>query len=280
MLINQIDSMNKLDQYKEDLIDLLLNYAPKLAAGILVLVIGFYIAGFLTRSFKRLLKKREVDATLIPFLSSIFSVILKVLVVVSVAAMIGIQTTSFVAVIGAAGLAIGLALQGSLSNFAGGVLIILFRPYRVGDFIEAQGQAGTVHAIQILYTVLKSPDNKTIVIPNSSMMGGSITNYSVEDNRRLDLVFGVSYEDDIKKVKSLLSKMAADDSRVLKDPEPFIAIKEMADSSVNFLFRVWVKKEDFWPLTFDMQERVKTTFDAEGISIPFPQRDVHLYQQK
>lgn len=226
------------------------------------------------------MKKREVDPTLIPFLSSIFNIGLKIMVIISVASMVGIQTTSFVAVIGAAGLAVGLALQGSLSNFAGGVLIILFRPYRVGDFIEAQGQAGTVNAIQILYTILKSPDNKTIVIPNSAMMGGSITNYSIEDNRRLDLVFGVSYADDIQKVKQVLTKMANDDERVLQDPAPFINIKEMADSSVNFLFRVWVKKEDYWPLTFDMQERVKATFDKEGISIPFPQRDVHLFQQK
>jgi small conductance mechanosensitive channel len=272
--------MDKLDQYQEGLIQLLFDYAPKLVAAIVILIVGFYLIGFFTRSLKKLMKKRDVDPTLVPFLSNIFNVVLKAMVLISVASMVGIQTTSFVAVIGAAGLAIGLAMQGSLSNFAGGVLIIMFRPYRVGDFVEMQGQAGTVHAIQILYTVLKSPDNKTIVIPNSAVMGGTITNYSVEDNRRLDLVFGVSYSDDIKKVKELLTQMAMDDERVIKDPAPFIAIKEMADSSVNFLFRVWVKKEDYWPMTFDMQERVKSTFDKEGISIPFPQRDVHLFQQK
>ncbi len=272
--------MDKLDQYKEGLMLLLVDYAPKLVAGIVILIIGFYLINFFTRSLKKVMDKKGVDPTLIPFLSSIFSVLLKAMVLISVASMVGIQTTSFVAVIGAAGLAVGLALQGSLSNFAGGVLIILFRPYRVGDFVETTGQAGTVHSIQILYTVLKSPDNKTIVIPNSAAMGGTITNYSVEDNRRLDLVFGVSYSDDIKKVKELLTKMAMDDKRVIKEPAPFIAIKEMADSSVNFLFRVWVKKEDYWPMTFDMQERVKTTFDKEGVSIPFPQRDVHLFQQK
>jgi small conductance mechanosensitive channel len=272
--------MDNLENYQDSIIQLLIDYAPKLAVAIVILIVGFYLIGFFTRSLKKLMKKREVDPTLVPFLSNIFSITLKIMLLISVASMVGIETTSFVAVIGAAGLAVGLALQGSLSNFAGGVLIILFRPYRVGDFIEAQGQGGTVHAIQILYTVLKSPDNKTIVIPNSSVMGGTITNYSIEDNRRLDLVFGVSYSDDIKKVKDLLTQMAMDDERVIKDPAPFIAIKEMADSSVNFLFRVWVKKEDYWPMTFDMQELVKTTFDKEGISIPFPQRDVHLFQQK
>lgn len=273
--------MDKITQYQDELVSSLILYVPKLVAAILLFAIGFYLIGFFTRSLKSLMNKREVDPTLIPFLSSIFSIVLKILLVVSVASMVGIQTTSFVAVIGAAGLAIGLAMQGSLSNFAGGVLIILFKPYRVGDFIESQGELGTVHSIQILYTVLKSPDNKTIVIPNSAVMGGTITNYSVEDNRRLDLVFGVSYGDDIKKVKELLTKMAEDDERVLREPAPpFIAIKEMADSSVNFLFRVWVKKEDYWPMTFDMQERVKSTFDKEGISIPFPQRDVHLFPQK
>jgi small conductance mechanosensitive channel len=194
--------------------------------------------------------------------------------------MVGIATTSFVAILGAAGLAIGLALQGSLANFAGGVLILLFKPFKVGDYIEAQGYSGTVNEIQIFNTILKSLDNKTIIIPNGNLSNDCITNYSTEPLRRVDFVFGIGYEDDIKKAKEVLLTIIKSDSRVLKEPEPFVSIGELGDSSVNFTVRVWCNKEAYWDVYFDMFEKVKLEFDKQGISIPFPQRDVHLYQTK
>ena len=194
--------------------------------------------------------------------------------------MVGIATTSFIALLGAAGLAIGLALQGSLANFASGVLILIFKPYKINDFIEAAGIKGTVHEIQVFNTVLKTPDNKTIIIPNSQVSAGTITNYSTEATRRVDMTFGIGYSDDIDKAKSVLSKLLKEDSRVLDNPEIMIVVSELADSSVNFSVRGWVKAADYWGVYFDMHEKVKKTFDKENISIPFPQTDVHLFQEK
>ena len=192
--------------------------------------------------------------------------------------MIGIETTSFVAIIGAAGLAVGLALQGSLANFAGGVLILLFKPFKVGDVVETQGYLGKVHEIRIFNTVMKTFDNKTIIIPNGAVSGSSIVNFSTEPQRRVDMTFGIGYGDDIKKAKQILQNLVDADSRILKEPAPQIALSELGDSSVNFVVRVWCEAAEYWNIYFEMQEKVKMTFDQEGISIPFPQRDVHLYQ--
>ena len=197
---------------------------------------------------------------------------------ISVASMIGIETTSFIAILGAAGLAIGLALQGSLGNFAGGVLVLLFKPFKVGDFIDAQGVAGTVSEIQIFNTIIKTPDNKVIIVPNGAVYNGVITNFSKEATRRVDFVFGIGYGDDIKKAKEVIARLVDADERAMKDPAPTIVVSELADSSVNISCRVWVNASDYWGVFFDLTENVKLTFDAEGISIPFPQQDVHMHQ--
>ena len=273
--------MDKIDIYVDQGTSLVFNYAPKLLLAILTLIVGMYIINVFVRFLKKTMKKREVDPSLIPFTASLANVVLKAMLLISVASMVGIQTTSFIAVLGAAGLAIGLALQGSLANFAGGVLILLFKPFKVGDAIEAQGFLGTVKGIQIFNTVLNTFDNKRIIIPNGAIASGAITNYTAEDIRRVDMEFGIGYGDDIKKAKQLLAKLVAEEERVLHEPaEPFIAVKELGESSVNFVVRVWAKSENYWGIYFDMQENVKLTFDKEGISIPFPQRDVHLYQAK
>ena len=218
------------------------------------------------------------EESLQKFLGSLSSILLKILLLITVASTIGIEATSFIAILGAAGLAVGLALQGSLGNFAGGLLILLFKPFKVGDFIETQGQLGKVHAIHVFSTVLKTPDNKTIILPNGAVAGGSITNFSTEKQRRVDMTFGIGYGDDLKKAKDILKQLVDNDERILKDPEPVIAVSELGDNSVNYVVRVWCNAADYWSIFFDMQETVKLTFDQEGISIPFPQRDVHLYQ--
>lgn len=200
-------------------------------------------------------------------------------IIIAALATLGVQTTSFIAVIGAAGLAIGFALQGSLSNFAAGVMIIIFRPFKVGDYVEVGGASGTVEAIHIFSTIVNTPDNKKIIIPNSRVSGDTITNYSANDIRRVDLVVGVSYGDDIRKAKQILEKILSEEQRILKDPPFTIGVMELGDSSVNFAVRPWVKTSDYWAVYFDLTERVKTTFDENGISIPFPQRDIHLFQE-
>ena len=201
-------------------------------------------------------------------------------VVIAALAQLGIQTTSFIAIIGAAGLAVGLALQGALANFAAGFLMIIFRPFKTGHYIEGAGVAGVVEEIHVFTTQLRTPDNKTVIIPNAKLMGDNIINYSAKETRRVDLLIGVSYTDDLQKVRKVLQGILEKDDRVLKDPAPMIAVKEFADSSVNFVVRVWVKTENYWDVYFDTTENVKKRFDAEGISIPFPQRDVHLYEHK
>jgi small conductance mechanosensitive channel len=201
-----------------------------------------------------------------------------VFVIIAAINTLGVQTTSFIAVIGAAGLAIGFALQGSLANFASGVMLIIFRPFKAGDFVEAGGTSGAVEAIHIFNTVLKTPDNKKVIIPNSKVTGDNIVNYSAKDTRRVDLVFGIGYEDDIRKAKQTLEQIVASDERVLKDPAPTIAVSELGDSSVNFVVRPWVNTADYWSVYFDLTEKVKLTFDDQGISIPFPQTDVHLHK--
>ncbi|MBL6448648.1 mechanosensitive ion channel [Fulvivirga sp. 29W222] len=248
--------------------------------GVLVLLIGLQVIRFLTRSFNKFLEKRNTDPSLTPFLKSLFHNLLFILLILSALATLGIQMTSFVAIIGAAGLAVGLALQGTLQNFAGGVIILTLKPFKVGDFIEGAGHAGTVKEIQIFNTVMATPDNVQIVIPNGSLSNNSIKNYSANDTRRVDLVFGIGYGDDIKKAKEILENMVKGDKRILSEPEPVISVAGLGDSAVNINVRPWVNKADYWALYWDFQERVKLEFDKNGISIPFPQRDVHIYNEK
>lgn len=253
-------------------------WVPKLALALLVLVVGLWVVGRVGRMMGRLFELRHVDPTLQPFLRSLVVVLLKALLLISVASMVGIATTSFVAVLGAAGLAIGLALQGSLGNFAGGVLILLFRPYKVGDWIEAQGHAGTVTSVQVFNTVLTTPDNRTIFVPNGPMAGGSIVNFSAMETRRVDFVFGIGYGDDIDLAKTTVLDVFGADGRVHRDPAPFVAVSELGESSVNLVARVWTDGSDYWGVKFDGMEAVKKAFDSKGISIPFPQRDVNVHQ--
>jgi small conductance mechanosensitive channel len=244
-----------------------------------VLIVGLWIINRVIRLMGAGMERSNTEPTLAKFLCNLSSVGLKALLLISVASMVGIETTSFIAVLGAAGLAVGLALQGSLSNFAGGVLVLMFRPYKVGDFIDAQGVMGTVHEIQIFNTILKTPDNKVIIVPNGSISNGIITNFSMEATRRVDFVFGIGYSDDIGKAKSVIEGLVKADERALADPEPQIVVSELADSSVNITTRVWVNAADYWGLFFDLTEKVKLAFDQEGISIPFPQRDLHVFQE-
>lgn len=270
--------MESSNVYIEKSAELLMTYGPKLLLAIIVLVGGLWIIRGVNRIALSNMEKSNVDPSLQKFLSSFLSISLKILLLISVASMVGIATTSFIAVLGAAGLAVGLALQGSLANFAGGVIILLFKPYKAGDVIEAQGFLGTVNEIQVFYTVIKSFDNKTIVIPNGSLSNGSITNYSTEKVRRADMTFGIGYDDDIQKAKEIIKRLIDKDERILKDPPPSVVVSELADSSVNFSVKVWCNSDDLWNVYFDMQENVKISFDNEGISIPYPQTDVHIHQ--
>jgi small conductance mechanosensitive channel len=253
-------------------------YALPVVFAIVILVVGSWAATIARRIVRRALGRRQLDPIIVGFVANITYIALMVFVVLAALERVGVKTTSFVAIIGAAGLAIGLALQGSLANFAAGFLMVVFRPFKKGDYIEAGGTAGVVDEIQVFTTVLNTPDNCRVVVPNSKIMSDNITNYSARETRRLDLVFGVGYGDDIARVKAVLKRIAESDERVLADPAPQVMVGELADSSVNFIMRVWVKSADYWPFKFDTTEKVKLTFDAEGISIPFPQRDVHLIQ--
>ncbi|MBD3331531.1 mechanosensitive ion channel, partial [candidate division GN15 bacterium] len=222
--------------------------------------------------------RSSVDATLSNFVVAITKIGLLAFLIIAVLEMLGVQTASFVVVIGAAGLAIGFALQGSLSNFAAGVMLIIFRPFKAGDYVEAGGMSGTVEAVDIFVTKMKSPDNREIIVPNSQITSSPITNYSAKEMRRVDLVFGIGYDDDIKLAKETLEAIVTSDARILHEPAPTVAVSELGDSSVNFVVRPWVKTADYWAVYFDLTEKVKLTFDEKGISIPFPQTDVHLHQ--
>ncbi|MCR9276469.1 MAG: mechanosensitive ion channel [Pseudomonadaceae bacterium] len=271
-------SPDKLTGYAEQFISMGVEWAPKVLMAIVVLIIGLWLAKRVAAAVGKTLESRTSDPTLSKFLTSLVSILLKAIVFISVASMVGIETTSFIAVLGAAGLAVGLALQGSLANFAGGALILLFRPYKVGDFIEAQGVSGTVQSIQIFNTILLTPDNKRIIVPNGALSNDVITNYSAEERRRVDFVFGIGYDDDIRQAKSLIAELLEVDDRVLKDPSPTIVVSELADSSVNITVRVWVEASNYWGVFFDTTEQVKLKFDNKGISIPYPQTDVHLHK--
>ena len=275
-------SLSGIDAIWNDMLLLLstrgMDFGIRILTAIAIFYIGRLIVGLFTRGLRKLLQKQEVDKTLETFVCNLARMGLLAFVVVAAINALGIQTASFIAVLGAAGLAVGLALQGSLSNFASGVLIVMFRPYKVGDWIEAAGVSGSVLEVQILTTELKTGDNKRVIVPNSQIMGSIITNYSAHETRRVDLVVGVSYSDDLDKVRETLKSIVAADDRILDDPAVTIAVSELADSSVNFVVRPWVKTADYWGVLFDLTETIKKRFDAEGISIPFPQRDVHIYQ--
>ena len=265
--------------FLDSVADLAWEYGPPLLLALVVLVVGLWLVKRVVALTGKALARGNVEPTLARFLGSLVSVGLKALLLISFASMIGIKTTSFIALLGAAGLAIGLALQGSLANFAGGMLILLFRPYKAGDFIEAQGVAGTVREIQIFSTILKTGDNKVIIVPNGIISNGIVTNYSMEETRRVDFVFGIGYGDDIGKAKDILSQLISADPRAHADPAPVVVVSELADSAVNLTVRVWVNAADYWGLKFDLTEKVKLTFDRENISIPFPQTDVHIVEQ-
>lgn len=255
-----------------------LEYGVKVVAAILILVFGKLAAKFIRSLVQRMMKRTSVDETLVSFVSSLSYFAVMAFVVVAALNQMGVETASFVVVLGAAGLAVGLALQGSLANFAAGVLMIIFKPFKVGDFIEGGGVGGVVEQIGIFTTTLRSGDNKQIIVPNNSMTSGNIVNYSAKDTRRVDIVAGVSYQDDLDKVKKVLLDILGKDERVLPEPPPKVAVLELADSSVNFVVRPWVKTADYWDVFFDTQEAIKKRFDAEGVCIPFPQHDVHLYK--
>ncbi len=257
---------------------IVLEYGPKLLAAIAVWIIGSWIVKTLSRSFGRLLEKRDTDPSLQPFLKSLVSTLLKLLLVISVLSMLGVEMTSFIAVLGAAALAVGMALSGTLQNFAGGVMILLFKPFKVDDVVEAQGFLGKVKEIQIFNTILKTPDNKTIIIPNGPLATSAMTNFSTEPQRRVDWTFGIGYGDDVDQAKSVIKELCDQDSRILKDPELFIAVSELADSSVNFTVRAWVNADDYWDVYFEMNEKIYKTFDSRGLNIPYPQMDVHVHQ--
>lgn len=269
--------MELMEKYGDQLVALVLEHGPKIILAIITLFLGLWIIKAVVRGIDTVMTKRKLDESLRPFLRTLLSNLFKALLFISVASMIGIEMTSFIAIMGAAGLAVGLALSGTLQNFAGGVMILIFKPCQVGHFIEAQGYSGVVKEIQIFNTILTTPDNKTVIIPNGALSTGSMINYSAQETRRVDMVFGIGYGDDISKAKGVIKGLIEGDSRILKDPESFVAVKELGDSSVNLVVRVWCDAADYWAIFFDMQEKVKLEFDRAGINIPFPQRDVHLY---
>lgn len=260
--------------------EILAIYGLRVIAAFAILLTGIIVAKIIRAIIRKMLKKSRADETLILFASSVSYITVLSFVIIASIGQLGVQTASFVAVLGAAGLAIGLALQGSLANFAAGVLMVLFKPFKVGDYIEGGGAAGTVEEISIFSTVLKTPDNKKIIVPNARIIGDKIVNYTAKDTRRVDIIAGVSYKDDIEKVKKVLTEIIAGDDRILQEPAPTIGVIELAQSSINFAIRSWVKTPDYWNVYFSLNENIKKRFDAEGISIPFPQQDVHLYKKE
>ena len=268
-----------IEQITQVSVDLLTQWGLKVIGAIALLVVGRMAAGLLRRVTRRAMKKAEIDATLVPFLSSMVYYLAMTVVVIAVLGLFGIQTTSLIAVLGAAGLAVGLALQGTLSHFASGIMLLIFRPFRVGDLVEVGGNTGVVMEIGIFTTTMKSPDNIKITVPNSQIYGNTIKNMNGYENRRVDMVMGVSYDDDLALAMETMRRVIQADERILADPEPQIAVAELADSSVNFVVRPWCKAEDFFGVKFDLTRRFKEELEAAGCSIPYPQRDVHLFPE-
>ncbi|MCA9962136.1 MAG: mechanosensitive ion channel [Chloroflexota bacterium] len=258
---------------------LIMVYGLKALGAVIILVVGRWLAGFLSRTTRQALTKTKTDEALVRFGASLIYYGILIFAVLAALRQLGVETTSFVALVGAAGLAIGLALEGALSNFAAGVLLLIFRPFRIGDHVEIADKFGVVEEILIFSTILVTLDNKTITIPNSQVTGAPIVNYSKRGLIRLEMIFGIGYGDDLLKAKQLLMEIVKAEPRIAQDPAPVVAVKELADSSVNFTVRPFVKPADYWSVSFAITEQVKLRFDAEGISIPFPQRDVHLFSQ-
>jgi len=269
-------SVDQVSQLWTQVQDVVAVWGLKVIAALAIFIIGRWIAMTVRRGVRSMMEKSGADPIIIGFVASIAYIGLLAFVVIAALGQLGIQTTSFIAILGAAGLAVGLALQGSLANFAAGFLMIIFRPFKVGDFIEGAGVAGVVEAIQIFTTTLKTGDNKTIIIPNAKLAGDNITNYSAKETRRVDMTVGVAYDADLSKVKNVLIDIIGKESRIHSDPAPQVAVAELADSSVNFVVRVWTNTADYWGVKFDITETIKNRFDEEGIGIPYPQRDIHI----
>jgi len=270
----------EVDKYVDMAIQYSTEYGIKVIGAIAIFVIGKWVAKKLSGFIKKLMERGELDTTLSAFIANLIDILLMVVVVLAAINNLGIDTTSFIAILGAAGLAVGLALQGTFGNIGAGVILILFRPFEVGNFVSVAGESGTVEAITLFNTTLLTPDNKVILIPNSAVASGNITNFSKKEERRVDFVFGIGYDDDLKLAKATLQEIIDTDIRILKDPASFIGVGELADSSVNFTVRVWVKAADYWGVHFDTIEKVKLTFDEKGISIPYPQMDIHTEASK
>ena len=266
-----------LADYYDKFFELILFHGPKLVGAVIVWIIGGIIIKGLTKGFERILNLRKIDESLKPFLKGIIGALLKIMLVISVLTMLGIEMTSFVAILGAAGLAVGMALSGTLQNFAGGVMILIFKPFKNGDVIEAQGHIGSVKEIQIFNTILKTPDNKTIIIPNGGLSNSSMVNYSSEEKRRVDWTFGIAYGQEITKAKEVMMNLMKEDKRILSAPsEPFVAVSELGDSSVNFTVRAWVNSSDYWNVFFSMNEKIYKTFEKEHLEIPYPTMNVNV----
>ncbi len=255
---------------------LIVGVGIKLLMAITIFIVGFWLSKFLVKTVKRLMNKANLDAGLISFMGSMINIILKILVIITAITQVGVQMTSFVAILGAAGLAIGLAFSGTLSNFAGGVMILFFKPFKVGDFIDSQSVQGTVSEIQIFNTYLTTPDNKIIILPNGPVANGNIINFTKAQTRRVDWKIGIAYGDDMKKAREVLTKFIEEDPKILKDPAPFIGLGELANSSVSITVRAWTSVEDYWEVFFAMNERVYNEFGDNGLNFPFPQMDVHF----
>ena len=267
-----------MEEWTQPILDWLAVYGWQIVGALAIFIFGRIGISILLSIIRRVLDRAGTDKTLTRFVVSLSKGLLLTFVVIAAISALGVQTTSFIAVLGAAGLAVGLALQSSLSNFASGVMLIIFQPFKRGNYVEAGGVTGTVEEVAIFNTVLKTPNNFKVIVPNGDIISNSITNYSAHDTRRIDLVVGIGYDDDLRKAKQVLERIISEENRILKDPAPFIGVSELADSSVNFVVRPWVKSSDYWQTHCDLTERIKLTFDAEGISIPYPQTDVHLHQ--
>ena len=272
----ELEGTAVMDEIINRIYEYLATYGLRIVAAVVILIVGRWLAKLLSKSAGRAMAKANADETLIRFVQNLAYIALLTFVLIAALSKLGVYAASFVAVLAAAGFAIGLALQGSLANFASGVLMLTFKPIRVGDFVEVGGAKGTVREIRIFNTILDSPDNVRVTVPNSQVTGGNIMNYTVNGTRRVDLVIGVSYEDDLKKAKQVIEKVMAGDERILEDPAPTVAVSELADSSVNFVVRPWVKSADYWNVHFDITQKVKLALDESGITIPFPQRDIHV----
>ena len=267
-----------MDAFLSRMVDLGITVGSKILFAVIVLIVGRWIVRRLNKLVNKILTKREVDASLTTFVRSLVSITLNLLLVIVIIGILGIETSSFIALFASSGVAVGMALSGTLQNFAGGVMILLFKPFKVGDFIEAQGQSGTVREIQIFNTILTTADNKVIIIPNGGLSTGLMKNYSKEPTRRVDWEFGIAYGDDYTKAREVLARLLDADSRVLKEPPYFIALTSLGASSVNIVVRAWVNSADYWGVYFDMNEKVYKTFAQENLNIPFPQMDIHLHQ--